>query len=196
MGEDPSRGCDLDEAYRGQEHLWWHSSIPPSELVAAVDDGWLSPPGPVLDVGCGLGTEVGFLTTRGFRAVGIDLADAAVQKATRLHRASDFCVADATRLPFREGTFEAALDRGTFHYLSAQAKRAYESELCRVLRPGGRFFLRACLRSAGVRNEIDAPLVRSVFERWREISLESMTIKSDTRSMDALVVRLERTART
>src|SRR5207247_7251441 len=101
-----------------------------------------------------------------------------------------------TRLacPSREGTFEAALDRGTFHYLSAQAKRAYESELCRVLRPGGRFFLRACLRSAGVRNEIDAPLVRSGFERWREISLEAMTIKSDTRSMDALVVRLERTA--
>jgi SAM-dependent methyltransferase len=192
MSTDP----DLNEAYRGRDHLWWHSSTPPPELVAAVEDGWLSPPGPVLDVGCGLGTDVGFLTNSGFSAIGIDLADAALQKAAELHRGSDFCVAGATRMPFRERAFEAALDRGTFHYLSTKAKRAYESELWRVVRPGGRFFLRACLRSAGVRNDIDVPLVRSVFERWREVRLEPMTIQSDTRSMDAFVVRLERAATT
>jgi SAM-dependent methyltransferase len=184
---------ELDEAYRGQDHLWWHSSTPPKELVAAVDDGWLSLPGPVLDVGCGLGTEVAFLTTRGFRAVGIDLAEAAVRRAAHRHRlTAAFCVADATQLPFREGAFEAALDRGTFHYLSPEARRAYESELWRVLHPRGKLFLRACLRSAGVRNDIDAALLRSAFRRWREVSLEPASIESDTRSMDALITRLER----
>lgn len=146
----------------------------------------------VLDVGCGLGTEVAFLTTRGFRAIGIGLAEEAVRRAVQLHRLSDFCVADATRMPFKERPFEAALDRGTFHYLSPKARRAYESELWRVLRPRGKLFLRACLQSAGVRNDLDAAVLHSVFRQWREVSLEPMSIQGDTRSMDALVVRLER----
>jgi SAM-dependent methyltransferase len=106
---------ELDDAYRGQDYLWWHSSTAPEELVAAVEDGWLAPPGPVLDVGCGLGTEVAFLTARGFHAIGIDLAEEAVQSGARLHSLSAFSVADATRLPFQDGAFEGAIDRGCFH---------------------------------------------------------------------------------
>jgi hypothetical protein len=133
-----------------------------------------------------------FLRTRGFRAIGIDLAEEVVRRATHLHRLSAFCVADATRLPFKDGAFEGAVDRGAFHYLSPEARRMYESELWRVLRPRGKLFLRACLRSAGVRNDIDAALLRSMFRRWREVSLEQASIESDTRSMDALITRLER----
>ena len=183
----------LDDAYRGADHLWWHSSSRPEELGAALADRWLRAPGRVLDVGCGLGTEVGALTADGFEAIGIDLAEEAVRRAAHEHRRSRFCVANATELPFKDSAFEAALDRGTFHYLSPDERRRYESELWRVLHPRGRLFLRACLRSAGVRNDIDPAVLRAVFARWKEVSLERISIRSDTRSMDALVARLERT---
>jgi SAM-dependent methyltransferase len=151
-----------------------------------------SPPGCLLDVGCGLGTEAGFLAKRGFRAIGIDLSEEAVQRAARLHRLSHFCVGDAVRLPFRDGVFDVAVDRGALHYLPREAHRAYESELQRVLRPHAKLFLRTCLRSAGVRNDLDATVIRSVFDRWREVRLEHGSFRTDIRLMEALTMRLER----
>jgi hypothetical protein len=61
-----------------------------------------------------------------------------------------------------------------------------------VLRPGGRFLLRACLYAQGIRNDLTEPLVRQVFTGWQIVSLEQAQIPSDTRQMTALVTRLER----
>jgi hypothetical protein len=60
-----------------------------------------------------------------------------------------------------------------------------------VLRPGGRFLLRACLYAQGIRNDLTEPLLRRVFSGWRIVSLQQATIPSDTRQMMALVMRLE-----
>jgi hypothetical protein len=59
----------LDGVYR-----WWHLSTPSPELVAAEADGWLGAPGAVVDIGCGLGTEIAYLAAKGCQAVGIDLS--------------------------------------------------------------------------------------------------------------------------
>ena len=56
----------VDPYVRG-EHYWWHLSDVPPELSAASDDGWLGPPGKVLDVGCGLGVELAYLARAGSR---------------------------------------------------------------------------------------------------------------------------------
>jgi hypothetical protein len=48
----------------------------------------------------------------------------------------------------------------------------YEEEAHRVLRAGGRLLLRACLHSAGIRNDIDEELLHRVFARWRFVRLE------------------------
>jgi SAM-dependent methyltransferase len=69
---------------------WWHLSRPPPELIAALGDGWLSPRGDVLDVGCGLGTEAGYLGSAGWQAVGVDLSEAAIARAAARHAGAAF----------------------------------------------------------------------------------------------------------
>jgi hypothetical protein len=87
-------------------------------------------------------------------------------------------------------SLDAALDRGCFHYLAPGDRPRYSAELRRVLRPGGKLLLRASLRTAGQRNDIDEAVIRDTFAAWRVEHLEQATVPSDTRLLDVLVVRL------
>ena len=58
-----------------------------------------------------------------------------------------------------------------------------------MLRPGG-LLLRASLMAAGVRNDIDEQVIRSVFAGWRVGHLERTRIPSDTRLLDVLLALL------
>ena len=198
----------LDGVYR-----WWHLTGPSPELLAAEADGWLDGAtadagGPgypreggqaVLDIGCGLGSEVAYLSGAGWSGVGIDLSLTAVRQARQLHPArSDRCLflrADALSLPFATGTFALAIDRGCFHYLELECWPRYAAEVHRVLQPGGRLLLRACLHSAGVRNKVTESGVLAAFADWHCAGISSAGLVSDTREMPALIARLERSAR-
>jgi SAM-dependent methyltransferase len=184
----------LDEHYQTDVHKVWHASDPPPELVDALDDGWLGSAGRALDLGCGLGTELAYLSRRGVAlAVGVDRSIAALNRAHQQHPVVRFVQADVLQLPFGDHRFDIALDRGCFHYLRAADRPRYAAEVLRVLRPGGRFLLRACLyQGGGVRNDLTEPGIRQVFNRWRIVSLEQASIPSDTGRMVAFVTRLER----
>jgi SAM-dependent methyltransferase len=183
---------DDDDPYVTGVCRWWHLSEPSPELRRALEDGWISPPGRGLDLGCGLGTEAGFLTDAGFDTTGIDLSPAALTRAATLHPSPHFARADALRLPFADASFDLLFDRGCFHYIAAADRAQYAAEARRVLRPGGRLLLRACLRTAGERNDLDEPLIRRTFAAWCFLMLEQRVIASDTREMDALLALLER----
>ncbi|HKV88400.1 MAG TPA: class I SAM-dependent methyltransferase [Candidatus Dormibacteraeota bacterium] len=182
---------DPDE-YRSGVYRWWHLSDPSPELVDAVASGWVRPPGRVVDLGCGLGTEVAHLQATGFSCCGVDLSEVALRAARLRHSSVLFVRADARRLPFAAGTFDVALDRGTFQYFDEHERRRYSSEVRRVLRSGGRFLLRACTQSAGRPNGVSEDLVREAFEGWEFDGLAPAGIPSDTRSMPALIARLVR----
>jgi SAM-dependent methyltransferase len=169
---------------------WWHLSRPSPELIAALGDGWLSPGGCVLDVGCGLGTEAGYLASAGWRAVGIDLSEAAIARAAAGHDDAAFLRANARRLPFHPHCFDAAIDRGCFHYLAPDDRLSYAGELRRVLRPGGKFLLRASLRTAGARNDMDEAVIGRTFAGWQIERMERAEVPSDTRMLDVLLARL------
>lgn len=189
MNQPPSI---LDQQYQTEIHRFWHSSTPPSELLAALDDSWLGAPQCALDVGCGLGTELAHLADRGVPlTVGVDRSIAALSRAHHLHPAVQFVQADVRQLPFPQDSFDGVLDRGCFHYLQAADRPRYATEVERVPRPGGRFLLRACLYAQGIRNDFTEPLVRQTFGGWHIVSLQQATISSDTRQMLALVTRLE-----
>ncbi|MGE3601623.1 MAG: class I SAM-dependent methyltransferase, partial [Dehalococcoidia bacterium] len=144
-----------------------------------------------LDVGCGLGSDLSYLAAQGFTAFGVDLSPVALRRATAPHREVRFVQAEALHLPFAIGIFSLLLDRGCFHYLPASDRPAYAAEAARVLRAGGRLFLRSCLYTAGVRNDIAEDLLRTIFAGWRWLSVSREDLASDTRTMPALVTLLE-----
>jgi SAM-dependent methyltransferase len=177
--------------YGNGTYQWWHLSTASPELVAALADGWLTGTGRVLDLGCGLGTEAGYLASIGWLAVGIDLSMVALARAAGLHADTRFLCADLRWLPFRRGFFDAALDRGCFHYLQPGDRPRYAAEARRVLRPGGKLLLRASLRAAGVRNDIDEAVISDAFTGWQIAGMERAAVPSDTRQLEVLVVRLQ-----
>jgi ubiquinone/menaquinone biosynthesis C-methylase UbiE len=90
-----------------------------------------------LDVACGLGDDVVRMTERGARAAGVDRSRTLIAGARERHAGSgcEFAVADATALPFADGTFDAVrIDRSLQHI--AGPGRVVR-EMARVARPGG-----------------------------------------------------------
>jgi ubiquinone/menaquinone biosynthesis C-methylase UbiE len=86
----------------------------------------------LLDIGCGAGVAIRFASRRGFWAVGVDSSPIwesryPIRPAVR---------ADATRLPFRNASFDGVL---LFHVLAHLADpEVCLAEIHRVLRSGGR----------------------------------------------------------
>ena len=180
----------MADHYADGTYRWWHLSAPPPELLDAVADSWLPAPGRALDIGCGLGTEAAYLHQSGWQVVGVDLSPVAVTTAARRNPGPGYLQANLLNLPLRSDAFDAAVDRGCFHYLTPAGRAGYAAELHRVLRPDGRLLLRASLRAAGVRNDISAEVIRSVFAGWRIDHLTQADVPSDTRMLEVLLVRL------
>lgn len=114
-------------------------TFPP--LVDAVQSGSLTPPGPLLDVGCGLGTNALWLAEQGFRVTGIDLApgaiEAACSRSVPAGGSVNFLEDDilASALPAR--SFSAAIDIGCFQTIRPRLRSSYVNGLARLLPPGG-----------------------------------------------------------
>ena len=98
-------------------------------------------PGPVLDAGCGTGEKTLRLARIGYEVTGVDFAAETVWEAqsTAVHPSLTFQQADLTALPFRDGQFGAIVIWGVFMHVPDLAKAV--SELCRVLRPGGKIVI-------------------------------------------------------
>ena len=179
----------------GTAEGYWHLSRPSPEVEGGLRAGWLRPPMRVLDLGCGLATDIGYLAARGFRVTGVDISAEAIRRAAARYPDIELLQADVRRLPFDSGRFDVLLDRGCFHYLAAEDRAVYAAEAVRVLRPGGELLLRACLHAQGFRNDIDTETVRAVFRSWEIRDLRVAPIPSDTRVMEAVIARLARPRR-
>jgi len=95
--------------------------------------------GRCLEIGIGTGRIALPLRERGVHVVGIDIS---IEMLRRLrekagHSTPGVAIADATRLPFREGTFSSAVAAHVLHLIPAW-KTAID-ELARVVVPGGVF---------------------------------------------------------
>jgi SAM-dependent methyltransferase len=144
----------------------WEIGRPQSNVIRLAEDGFLT--GRVLDVGCGTGENALFLAGLGRDVVGIDASETSLEKARTKARdrglAVEFVHGDVTALPFPDASFDGAVDSGMLHILPPSDHDRFTSELRRVLRPNGRYFV------LGLNDRAAIPGPR----RWSRAELESI----------------------
>jgi SAM-dependent methyltransferase len=128
----------------------------------------------LLEVGCGIGTDLVRFARGGALVTGVDLASSAIQLARRnfeLHGLTprELRVANAESLPYRDGAFDVVYGHGVLQYTADPARVVGECH--RVLRQGGEAifmvynrysWLNALSKATGVSLEHeDAPVLRT-----------------------------------
>jgi SAM-dependent methyltransferase len=97
----------------------------------------------ILEIGCGSGNNLWFAAREGFAVAGIDGSPTAVEYARRrFHEeglTADLRVGDFTQLPFRDDSFDLAIDRGAITCCGRTAAARAVAEVRRVLMPRGKF---------------------------------------------------------
>lgn len=137
-------------AYDFMYRRWapWDSVGVRDDLVRLVDSDPPPAGARTVDLGCGTGANVVYLTRRGYDAVGLDFSPVALEKARA--RASEAGVADRCRFVWADltadpdpdlGTFDLVTDFGTFDDLRPDGRQAMADFVRAVIRPGGRFLL-------------------------------------------------------
>ncbi|MGE0812053.1 MAG: class I SAM-dependent methyltransferase [Vicinamibacterales bacterium] len=93
----------------------------------------------LLEVGCGIGTDLARFARGGARVTGVDLSQTAIDLARAnfdgLGLQGDLRVADGEALPFPDATFDVVYGHGVLQYAAAPDRLIAEAH--RVLRPGG-----------------------------------------------------------
>jgi len=121
---------DEVERHRYQEYAPWMRDVMGFDQFAGAR---------LLEVGCGMGTDLLQFARGGARCTGIDLTPRSVE-ISRHHfhlyeMPGDFALSDAERLPFADDSFDVFYSNGVLHH-TPDTKGAIR-EAHRVLKPGG-----------------------------------------------------------
>jgi SAM-dependent methyltransferase len=106
----------------------------------------------ILDVGCGEGRNAVYFLQKNYSIFGIDPNEVAIQycrylaksiqSETDIHR---FQVGDGAAIPFHAAAFDAVISSAVLHFAEGHAHFwKMISEIHRVLKPGGVFWMRMC----------------------------------------------------
>jgi SAM-dependent methyltransferase len=101
----------------------------------------------ILEVGCGTGANLWFISREGFGAYGIDGSRVAIDKASERLKEEGLCaelhVGDIVELsPFQDNFFDAVIDVECIYSNNAVNARKIFSEINRVLKNNGLFYSR------------------------------------------------------
>jgi ubiquinone/menaquinone biosynthesis C-methylase UbiE len=91
------------------------------------------------DVACGTGRGIGILRTVARRVIGVDGTLAMLRIAGgKFGGAPSVAQSNAAQLPFRDGTFDLLISLNFLHlFQTVDEKRAFVTEMGRVVKPGG-----------------------------------------------------------
>ncbi|HVV90184.1 MAG TPA: class I SAM-dependent methyltransferase [Solirubrobacterales bacterium] len=173
-----------DESYRDGTAPW-DIGRPQSAFERLAAAGrWT---GAVLDVGCGTGEHALRAAELGLTALGVDVAETALEIAARKAAArllpTEFAYADALHLDHLHRKFDTVLDCGLLHTFDAVERRTYVASLATVTDPGATLFV-LCFRAGAPTTEGPHPIeeeeLRATFVPdvgWRLAELEPSRIE-------------------
>ncbi len=106
----------------------------------------------ILEIGCGRGDTALHIAKKVKSIIGIDYSSEAIKIAKkiqkkypkRIQEKSKFLIMDATRLKFEDNSFDLVLLIDTLDHLAIQEQEKMFKEISRVLKSGGKIFLRTC----------------------------------------------------
>jgi ubiquinone/menaquinone biosynthesis C-methylase UbiE len=121
---------DEVERHRYQEYAPWMPKVMGFDAFAGQR---------LLEVGCGMGTDLLQFARGGAQVTGVDLTPRSIE-TSRHHlklygESGDFALTDAEKLPFADESFDVAYSNGVLHHTPDTG--AAVREIHRVLRPGG-----------------------------------------------------------
>jgi cyclopropane fatty-acyl-phospholipid synthase-like methyltransferase len=101
--------------------------------------------GRTLDVGCGTGEHVMLAAQHGADAMGVDIAELAIERARAKAKErgirATFEVADALHLEQLRLVFDVVTDSGVFHVFDDEQRPIFVASLHSALRPGGMYYM-------------------------------------------------------
>jgi ubiquinone/menaquinone biosynthesis C-methylase UbiE len=100
----------------------------------------------ILEIGCGGGANLWFLSKEGFCAYGIDGSESAIAQASALMKKegqqANLFVGDVIALPYQDNFFDAVLDVQCLSHNTMESCSKILSEISRVMKVGGVFYSR------------------------------------------------------
>lgn len=98
----------------------------------------------ILDLGCGSGSNLWYLSREGFTSFGIDGSDRVIKKAKeKLDKEdlkADLRIGDFRNLPYQDNAFNAVIDGASIQHNDIPSIKKIISEVMRVLKTEGKFF--------------------------------------------------------
>ncbi len=122
-----------DKDYRSRGRLWGSATKDIPDLREGSE---------VLELGCGDGKTLSAMAGRDWRITALDISAEALRLSRITMQEAFLLLADARRLPFRDESFDAIFAFHVTGHLLLADRESAASEATRVLRKGGKLFLR------------------------------------------------------
>ena len=116
------------------------------EFLAQTD--LIRPKDRILEIGCGIGTVVNELSSKGHDIAGIDISGEAIEYGRKKYSDIRMEVQAAETLPYEDESFEVVLSFDLFEHIAAIDKHI--SEVRRVLGPGGYYLFQTPNRYSNI----------------------------------------------
>lgn len=91
--------------------------------------------GKILDVGCGLGIDAGYMTSKGFKVIGIDLSKEMIKLAKQKFPKIDFRITDMRQLMFEPNSFDGIFVAYSLIHIPKKDVPATLKRLYKFLKP-------------------------------------------------------------
>jgi SAM-dependent methyltransferase len=135
----------MEKIYRtiSPENIPWNIETPPGILQDIVKTEKVKPC-KVIELGCGAGNYVIYLSASGFIATGVDISKTAIEmaKSSAVKRKvqCNFIVVDVlSEMTEVQDTFDFAYDWELLHHIFPQDREKYMKNVYRLLNPGGQY---------------------------------------------------------